>query len=669
MRPQQQWLEDEGIIYTGFWEPIHFIRQLGNASQNSESLLQFYKSEENIKRLSEIGVNQLWSNFSKGYGLDFEKPEQLKIRDMCKIAHRYHLRVIAYCTGGSLTPETLRYEAPDVDDWCAKTEDGKFASYGHTEFQNFRARPCYTSRGYIEWQKKVVSRALEYGCDGIHFDNTGILTEPLSCKCRRCVERFREFLAKKYGKNDAGRSAALERWGRTDFAYAKEPWYDRFNQPVMQREVRVANQQDWLLFRQEIFQAALVEWAHYIHKLGGAVEYNAGKGFSENYRHYNSINEEVLYPQADIIFNEGALKLGYNSAGSPHTRIREHKVVQNFDLPVMTYNRDTHMLAEAFSFNPGMVGMWPMGADPAGEPEKIKFFKWYGKYKLYQTKQVSLAEVAILLDNESITFSQIAILQALCSLTQLLQEEAIPFNFVYNKDLDALAQYKLLIVSSMHCLKEQAAEKIGAWVKAGGRLLTTGNTGTRDDCFRRRTKIKTISSLEDLYRAHEPENVFTALTGEDYTKDFVKNVAEGLAAHIVELKQASNPDLSTPNEWRVEAAHINRPVNSDAVLSVIQRLLPVRNLQVASPQDILVDLCRRKDTGEGLVHIFNVSYAKKETASAEVEFAWSEKVGSVTWIGYDREETPVAFEATARGARCRLQGIRESAVLVINKKC
>ncbi|MFH0939558.1 MAG: beta-galactosidase trimerization domain-containing protein [Planctomycetota bacterium] len=669
MRPQQAWLEEEGIVYVGFWEPIYFQRQLGRATQNTASLDQFIKSEPYIRHLAEIGVNQLWSNFSKGYGLEFEKEEQLKIRALCKIAHRYRLRVIAYCTGGSLTPETIRYEADDVDDWCAKTEEGRLASYGHTEFQNFRARPCYTSRGYLEFQKRVISRALEYGCDGIHFDNTNVPAEPGCCKCKRCVELFRKFLAKKYDqRTESGRIAALERWGRANLSFAKEPWYDHSNHPVMQREILVANQQDWLLFRQETFQTALIEWAEYIHKLGGAVEYNAGKGFNSNYRMFCAINEEALYPHADMLFNEGALELGYNRVGAPHTRIREHKVVQNFDLPLMTYNQNTHMLAEAFSFNPGMVGLWLIATDPALETEKLRFVQFYHQYKPYQTKQVSLAEVAILLDNESITFSQLDTLLALCSLTQLLQEEAVPFNFIYNKDLDALTQYKLILIPSMHCLKERAAEKLGTWARAGGRLLTTGKTGTRDDYFRLRTKVKTIQILQDMYHARQTENVFTALTGEDYSQDFVKPVGMGLVAHIRELQYSSAPNLDTPDEWRIEAEHINRPVNSVAIMAVIAQLLPSRNLRVTSKQDVLVDLCRRKDTGEGLAHIFNVSFAKNIEAAAAVEIIWSEPVKSLTWIAYNRDEMDVPFEKTANGARFELRAIRESAVIIINKK-
>jgi len=674
MREQKERLAEEGIIYTGFWEPIHFYRQLGNSTQNTESALDFIKSEEYIKYLADVGVNQLWSNFSKGYGLEFEDAEQQKIRRMCDVARKYDMRVIAYCTGGSLTPETVRYDFPEnpgvVDDMVARREDGKWASYGNGSYQNFRARPDYTSPDYMAWQQRVIRKALDFGCDGIHFDNTNILPEPASCRCERCMKLWRDFLAEKYDESDPERrEAGLQRWGRTDFRYARDPWFDEWNNPVLHREVRVANAQDWLLFRQKVFCDCLEEWARYIHELGGIVEYNCGKGFNSNYRGYGSIDDERLLPVADIIFNEGALKLGYSAKGAPHSRIREHKIVQSFRVPMMNYNRTPHMMAEAFSFNPGMCGMWERigpGAETAEHEARRRFFRFYHEYKHYQTRQESVADVGVYLHHESMTYSMLTVYMHLCSLTQLLQEERVAFNFVYEKDLDDLARYGLVIVPDAYCLKEWQAEKLGAFVKAGGALLTTGRTGERDDYFRLRTRVKEVKSFEDLDRSGERENVFTPLAGEDFQADFVKEVGDGMVAHIGRLEYAEEPRHGEVAEWQIRPELINPPVNSDRVMEVIRRLRPEPVLVVETGADAVVDLCRRADTGEGLVHVFNVSWAKGEEASASVTFRWPEEVRSLTWIGWDREETGVDFSATGAEVRFELAGIRESAVVVVN---
>ncbi len=670
MREQKERLKEEGIVYCGFWEPIHFQRQTGNAMQNSASLCDFYKTEEFVKHLADQGVNQLWPNFSKGYGLTFEDAEQQKVRTLCEHAKKHGMRVIGYCTGGSLTPETLKLDFPErpeiVEDMIARRADGRWASYGNGSYQHWRARPDFTSPDYMAWQKRTISKALDFGCDGIHFDNTNILPEPAACRCPRCERLFHEYLSTQFSGENA--DAGWARWGRTAMEHATIPWYDEWNDPVLQREITGANAQAWILFRQKVFHECLSEWADYIHDLGGLCEFNTGKGFGSNYRAYGGINDEVLLEKADIFFNESAGRIGYNAKASPLTRVRAHKIAQAFDIPMMNYNRTPHMMAEAFSFNPGMFGMWNRTVSPEEQKEKPKVFDFYRRYTRYQTYQTSLAETGFFMHHESLTFSILKIYMTHCALTQLLQEERIPFNLLYRKDLDDLSRYKLVIVADAYCLKEWEAAKFESYVKEGGRILTVGRTGERDDHFQKRTRIKEVKTVEDMYRAWETENIFTSLTGEDFQCDFIKSVEKGRFAHISKVKHIEDARHSDRAEWCVRDDLVNAPANRDEIMRVIGELLPRRNIEVASDADLLVDLCRRTDTGEGLVHVFNVSWVKGLEAQATVDVAWPEPVKSLTWIGWDRKETPVPFEDLGENrVRFELNGIQESAVVIINK--
>ncbi|MDI6775241.1 MAG: hypothetical protein QME60_07620 [Verrucomicrobiota bacterium] len=670
MRPQKKLLKEQGITYVGLWEPPYFVKQLGSASQNTASMCDFFKTEEYVRHLAGLGVNQIWCNFSKGYGLKFEHAEQVKIRRMCGCARKHGLMVLAYCTGGSLTPETLRRDFPGnpgiVDDMVARRADGRLCSYGNDAYQVWRCRPDYTSPVYMAWQKRVIKKALDFGCHGIHFDNTDVLSEPAACRCSRCARMFREFVRTKYGGRNA--AAGMARWGRADFRFVTVPWYDEWNDPVMQREIEGANSQAWLLFRQQTFNACLAEWADYIHSLGGICEYNCGKSLGFNYRAYSAINDEIVLDKADIFFNESAYPLGYTMRGAPITRVREHKIAQAFDIPMITYNDSSHQMAEAFAFNPGMLGMWSMEDRPELQKDRLAWFKFYHKHKHYQTWQESLAETAVYMQHESLTFSIFGAYMTQCALTQLLQEERIPFNLAYKKDLAGLERYKLLIVADAFCLTEAEAAAIGVWVRKGGHLLTVGRTGERDDNFLLRTKLKEVRSVADLSRAHEPENVFTPLTGESYTRDFIKKVGRGMAAHITKLVHAEEPRVHDRSEWMIRPELLHRPENSAAVMKYIDRLLPDRNIAVVSGADLLVDLCRRRDTGEGIVHIFNVAWAKGRTADATVTFRWNTPVNSLTRIGWDIREAPVKFKALPCGAVFKLKGIRESAVVIVNKE-
>jgi hypothetical protein len=348
--------------------------------------------------------------------------------------------------------------------------------------------------------------------------------------------------------------------------------------------------------------------------------------------------------------------------------VRSLKIGQAFSVPIMMYNRTTHEMAEAFSFNPGMCSLWPIGQKPEERPDSLKFIQFYHRYKHYQTRQSSLAQIGIFLENESMTNSQLKTLMTLCSFTQLLQEECLPFNLVYDKDLDRLDQYKLIVIADMPCVKERQASAISKWVQSGGSLLTIGSTGIRDDYFRLRRKIKSVKTMDDLYRCNEPETVFTALTGEDNAKDYVKPVGNGRIAHLTALEYEDSPRPGDPAEWNIRSELINCPVNSEKVSDVLTQLLTKRNLVVHSDQDLLVDITRRDDTGEGVIHLFNISFARGQNASASVVFRWTEPVKSLTWIGFDRNETPVEFKKSDDSFSFNLDRIRESAIVVINKK-
>ena len=669
MRKQQKWLEDEGVIYFGAWEPAYFYKQVGNAKENTASEKDFIRSVEFIKEIKKNGVNQIWYPFFKGYGLKMEEEEQKKTREAVKICKDYGVRTVAYCTFGSLVYETLSDEGADVKDWMCEPESGLPGSYGQ-DHQCFRVKPCYSSQGYLNYMKQVVSRALEYGFDVIHFDNTNTLPEPGSCKCKRCIGLWHSYLDEKFGTGTKESiKAGMERWGRNRFEHTLAPWFDQWNTAILQRELKVANQQEWALFRQKIFSDAMLSLAEFIHKKGKAVEFNIGKSPSSDYRFHGSINEEVVYPEADIIFNEGVEKPGYNSHGTPITRIRAHKIVQNFDLPMMSYNRTTLDMAEAFSFNPGMLAAWSpdMLVKSAENEKRLKFFNFYHSYKHYQTKQKSLAEVAFFHHNNSMTFSTLETYLELVSVQQLFQEEKIPFNVVYTKDLEALDGYKLLCISSMHCLTDAEGALIKKWVKAGGNLLLTGKSGARDDYFRLRTKIKEIKSVDDLIHQNEISNLFSDITGEDFTSSFSRNTGKGRCAYIKEVRHIALPEKG-PSTWMINAEYCNSPENKAEILKAVDFLLPERKMKVESAEDLLVDICRREDTGEGLVHLFNVSYLKGKTASAKVCIKCDKEVKTLTRIGYNMEEAPVKFKND--GSRCsfEIKDIRESAVVIINKK-
>jgi hypothetical protein len=116
-------IRKEGVVYVGQWEPIYFQKQNGNFNhENVQEVYDFKRSEEYVKHCASIGVNQVWNNFFKGYGMQFEDSEQQRLKEFVKVCHKYDVKVFSYCTFGTLVMETLLPEEAGAEDWIAKPD-------------------------------------------------------------------------------------------------------------------------------------------------------------------------------------------------------------------------------------------------------------------------------------------------------------------------------------------------------------------------------------------------------------------------------------------------------------------------------------------------------------------------------------------------------------------
>jgi len=139
-----RWLRDEGIVYYGMWEPVYFEKLRGHNHDAPDAANEFRHTAAFVDYLASEGINQLWTHFFKGFGLDFEHEEMERNRGLAELCHEKGIRVIAYCTFGTIVPDTILKEAPDALSWAQVNEDGRFTSC-QTAHQNFRVRPCYNS--------------------------------------------------------------------------------------------------------------------------------------------------------------------------------------------------------------------------------------------------------------------------------------------------------------------------------------------------------------------------------------------------------------------------------------------------------------------------------------------------------------------------------------------
>jgi len=662
MPRRPQWLWKEGLIYQGLWEPIYFQKASGHATTNVEAFDEYRHTEAFVEEAHSRGVNQIWTHFWKGYGWEFERPQMERNRDLVKWCHQRGMKVIAYFTFGSVTPETLLLEKPEAKDWLQVGEHGQWASYA-TGYQCFRAKPCYNAQGWLDYLKEMITYAIaDIGCDGVHFDNFHSNPEPDTCRCATCVERFRQFLTERYGPaTPQTRAAGQARFGMNDFSQTVPPWFNRWNQAVLQRVIRIPLHQEWIRFRTESMRRALRQMADHIHSLGPETlcEANCGRPIGSNSEYHSGTSAEVILPEVDLSFNETCRAVGVGPHGQTITRIREHKQGRAAGVPVVIYSKDDVKLAECFAFNPG--------AFAAGGDAELN--AWYHRWKRYQLDAETLSQVGVLRHRETLTFNCVEPHISAITMEQVLIENRIPWDMLWKRHLLDLGKYRLLILPDVECLGDEEVQRIVAFALAGGAVLATERTGEYDQWRRLRqvSPAEPIRTPEQFRAAQEPLPALHELFGADYVsagRPIRKDLpGGGKACYLPKIDYAVWPP-GGPEFWCVFPEHWAMPANAAEVLEAIEWCLGRRRLYVDSPDRVVVEHTRVGD--EELVHLLHVDPDGKP-ASAMVRLEAEKPPREVLACGLREEPAPIAFNSSAGQVRIELNGFRTYRMVILRR--
>ncbi len=164
----------------------------------------------------------------------------------------------------------------------------------------------------------------------------------------------------------------------------------------------------------------------------------------------------------------------------------------------------------------------------------------------------------------------------------LLSEEHVPFEFLFdNQQLDArsLGQYRVLVLPNAACLSDEAFAAIEAWVRGGGRLIATGETGAYDEWGRQRNSSLLVERL--------------GLTGD---KTPVKLAVGNGTLDLL----PADPGLARCRE------HASGP--DSPLVRCIRRAGPLP-LEVAAPETLVANLfLSPADPNERWIHLLNVSH-------------------------------------------------------------
>ena len=109
----------------GAHEPFPMYRRVGRictgAIEGNALWLQDWLNwwdASSPSKMKEIGFNYVHSRFYKGMGWEVEKKDFPNVKRFVHNCHANGVKTLAYVQFGTIYPETLRKEIPNIDSWA-----------------------------------------------------------------------------------------------------------------------------------------------------------------------------------------------------------------------------------------------------------------------------------------------------------------------------------------------------------------------------------------------------------------------------------------------------------------------------------------------------------------------------------------------------------------------
>lgn len=473
------WLERDGIIMAGSWEPLPFrVRRDGSdgliPTADQRAAYEREHSPEMVAQLKALGVNFVMAHCYKAFGREAERESMADAVRFSKLCHDAGLRVGVYTNSGTMGWETFFKEIPAAKDWTVLDRQGLPLTYGRAKYRYYWNRNHPDAQAFY---RQVLRFAVEeIKTDLVHLDNysVGPGCEPVS------IERFRGFLRERLSPSQLGQLDLRDT--ETLTAATAGP-------------VNNLLRRAWLDFSCQSLADSYWAMSRYARTLRPDIlmECNPG-GVREGIR--PPIDHGRLLQGGEAFWDEGAAP-GF-SDGKLQSRIRTYKVARLMNNVAFTYCRKPLELAETMAFNRDCLGCicWfeygklsvePGSKDAASRDleASVRFFK--ARRDLLRRATV-IADVAVLRSFASQVFSESKNTARTAAVEQALIENRVPFQIVYDQYLSDLKRYRALVLAGCVALSDAQIEQIRRYANEGGTVCVIGPVATHDEWMIPRAK-------------------------------------------------------------------------------------------------------------------------------------------------------------------------------------
>jgi hypothetical protein len=643
-----EWMRNEPIVMVGNWDsaPVFRIRKGGYQTWDIEDYPKTH-TEEAVIKLKDMGVTMAMIHFFKGFGLEAERDQLEDAKILAAHCKKHGLRVGVYI-GSTIGYETFLAEAPEAESWFVPDYLGQPVRYGGT--QTFRKKVYFMHPGYRKYIKNVLRIAVtELKADLIHFDNTsGQAAIPVFYH-PKAVEDFRSYLRDNYSP-----AQIKERLGFEDVSYVEPPVFSGSLSLMIDPLFQL-----WTDFRCQHLVNYYNEMEEYIQGLNPqvAVENNPSGLTGSNSMWNSSIDFPRLLPHTDAFWDESA-NPDYTHDSILISKIRTYKMAALFNNRVFTYTGDSRLdMAEAMAYNRQCMGMAgglltgyelseprtgrgfdnPYSEGMARESyqdmkNKASYIRFFNEKFQYFRGVDNIADVAVLHTYASMAYDNNRPYQSTYLVEQALIQAKIPFDIIFDDNLNDLSEYRVLIAADQKCLSDQNIGLITDYVKKGGGLVATEHTSLYTERFARREHF----GLRDLFQIDPP-----VWRGYDVERsDYSVNAKNEQLLNIVPVKNIIGsgrvvylPMIKPSREKPSGAAMTNtfwKPArNNEEILDLIRWAADdALSLTVKSPDYVTAELTKNADRSKLMLHLINYNF-RRDTLVKNIEVSMKIPAGSV----------------------------------------
>jgi hypothetical protein len=473
------WWETEGIREEGVsHEPVAFIVRRGGGPSYEDAVADKRRrySAATARELARRGVNLVEMQFFKGLGLKEEAAEIRRVKRFIDQCHALGLKVAPYTQWGTYFYETLYAEEPEL----RGTEQVDFTGtpieyYDSFRSQYFRYRGCPSQPKFVEFIKRMVKWGIEnLGLDVVYFDNLCVFEYHDSlCYCSECRRQFVEFIQERYPTAASRR----RRFGISRLDDVRLPpfraWHEYVEHANMIRDPVI---QEFIEFRCETLAKAHREVYQYIKSFGAHLTMLDNPSFPRPYNEklIGAIDMWRLKDSGHIHYMENPNFSRIDEHGTLHSNIRGYRYGRALGKVMIGYGAPDPRLdrAEALAFNNG---------DGAGGPncrDLVEFFLTHRDF--YRGVSRGANEVAVLRHDTSLTLDWHAAFTVLELFQQHLICGRIGWDALFQQQLDALPNYRVLVVPGCATMDQAELDAIIAFVRKGGAVVIAEKAGTHD---------------------------------------------------------------------------------------------------------------------------------------------------------------------------------------------